>query len=868
MTDPNPELSLADVTWLTRLARTLTRDGALADDLVQETWLTARRSRPATGVNRPWLARVLHNLHLRSLRTESRRAKRERRASRQEAIAGTAELLERAELQQAMAGCLLALEEPYRTTLMQVAFDERSPKEIAENESVSVESVRRRLRKARELLKKKLERKYGRDWKQWYAALLPYARLPLPGEVAVASATASTSSGLPSIPVVLGGFLVSKAFLTTIAAVPLVGMAYFFGPWNSSQPSLDVELEPRESTASLMVADAKRSDEPTSNPGERELVAASKSAANAPETGKPATFVLRGTLAVKDEHGVNHERTDGKFGIRIEASKGSKDYMVSVVDGSWEIELPKDDSMRARLYSGLEVDERGCRWTGKFIFDLSKGAEKPLALTASWLERNSFDVLDAQTRQHLTRVQILARGAFEDRFCIPVDIDAKDYVHRNATSPVQVTPRDPWESVYFVGCKGYAWTRVTVDNRSPEDVILRAATGNANGTKKGSRKEVLLRPSADLTVRFGRGGSGLHSGPVTFHIKVAGRDRVEWACVTNTAKEVRLPGLPVGRYVLRARAHKRAETVRREIELVTGTRVVDLNVPKFDLESARVAGSIAVPEDWEAKGKVLVISDENDELVADTTICQYSIPDKRIPFAKMTRVEVTYRFDAGELLHGKYSFRVDGVDSWKQEVQVGPRSTSELRFDLPSTPMGEALVRVLDERSGKVLTDSFQVFGVYFRAKAKITASYDAAKGYWRVRGLRSKRPIRTKVQTFGHQAKSIDLALVKQPVVREVRLKARTRFGFKLWHDEVLLQPGEVWFKKMKVVRVETGKPAKGGVGIGMGGYFFYPKEPGTFRVRFAQLPGFEAIPEQTVIVRDGEIPVIRVQVRKKSSR
>ncbi|MEL6906361.1 MAG: sigma factor, partial [Planctomycetota bacterium] len=70
MSDAHPEISLADVAWLTALARSLTRDEADADDLVQDTWIAARTSPPEHGrVNRPWLATVLRRFHLQSLRS-------------------------------------------------------------------------------------------------------------------------------------------------------------------------------------------------------------------------------------------------------------------------------------------------------------------------------------------------------------------------------------------------------------------------------------------------------------------------------------------------------------------------------------------------------------------------------------------------------------------------------------------------------------------------------------------------------------------------------------------------------------------------------------------------------------------------------
>ncbi|QDV05814.1 ECF RNA polymerase sigma factor SigL [Planctomycetes bacterium Poly30] len=197
MSEAHPDLSLTDssltdVAWLIALARTLTRDGADADDLVQETWMIACTSPPPHGgLNRPWLATVLRRFHLQSLRSERRRVHRAKSAARREAMPDTAELVERAELQRALADCLLSLEDPYRTTLMLVAFEGVTTAEIAERDGVSVGVVRYRVRKAREAMRAKLMASDGEDWSQWCAVLLPFARLSLPGEAGAAHASAS-----------------------------------------------------------------------------------------------------------------------------------------------------------------------------------------------------------------------------------------------------------------------------------------------------------------------------------------------------------------------------------------------------------------------------------------------------------------------------------------------------------------------------------------------------------------------------------------------------------------------------------------------------------------------------------------------------
>ncbi|MEM6676170.1 MAG: RNA polymerase sigma factor, partial [Planctomycetota bacterium] len=193
MSEANPEISLNDVAWLTALARTLTRDEAEADDLVQDTWVAARTSPPRSGgVNRPWLATALRRFHLQSLRANRRRVRRGQAAARHEALPDTAELVERTELQRTLADCLISLEEPYRTTLMLVTFEDVSTAEIAERDGVSVSVVRYRVRKAREMMRAKLMATNGEDWSQWHAALLPFASLPFPGKAAALTAAAAS----------------------------------------------------------------------------------------------------------------------------------------------------------------------------------------------------------------------------------------------------------------------------------------------------------------------------------------------------------------------------------------------------------------------------------------------------------------------------------------------------------------------------------------------------------------------------------------------------------------------------------------------------------------------------------------------------
>src|SRR5262245_8618040 len=78
--------------WVQRLARSVVRAEASAEDLAQEAQLAALRRGPATrSALAPWLARVTRNFARRGWRDEARRAAREHAAARPEAVPGADE---------------------------------------------------------------------------------------------------------------------------------------------------------------------------------------------------------------------------------------------------------------------------------------------------------------------------------------------------------------------------------------------------------------------------------------------------------------------------------------------------------------------------------------------------------------------------------------------------------------------------------------------------------------------------------------------------------------------------------------------------------------------------------------------------------
>jgi RNA polymerase sigma-70 factor (ECF subfamily) len=156
---PQTDLMVAEIPYLRRYARALTRNMAAADDLVQDALVRGIASfgqfQPGTNL-RAWLLTIVHNCFIDSTRKAARarlgdKAAEERMSgfyTRPNQIAN----LELADLQTALA----SLPEEQRTTLILVALEDMSYEEAAAVTGVPVGTIRSRLSRARHSLMEKI----------------------------------------------------------------------------------------------------------------------------------------------------------------------------------------------------------------------------------------------------------------------------------------------------------------------------------------------------------------------------------------------------------------------------------------------------------------------------------------------------------------------------------------------------------------------------------------------------------------------------------------------------------------------------------------------------------------------------------------
>ncbi len=144
---------------LRRYARALTRDLTRADDLVQDCLerALARRHlfRPGSPL-KPWLFRIMHNIHVNELRARAARPAEVAFDPAAADASAAARAGERLALRD-VARALDALSEEQRQVLLLVVLEDFTYREVAEVLGIPVGTVMSRLSRARETLRRALD---------------------------------------------------------------------------------------------------------------------------------------------------------------------------------------------------------------------------------------------------------------------------------------------------------------------------------------------------------------------------------------------------------------------------------------------------------------------------------------------------------------------------------------------------------------------------------------------------------------------------------------------------------------------------------------------------------------------------------------
>ena len=841
MTTPPRDLEVAALRrhahQLRRLARQLVRDEHEAEDLVQSTWtrLLERPPRDTSAGLGGWLSRVLTNF--------ARQRARSARSARLEELAaepvsgdpGGAELAATLEVHGRVTDAVLALPEPYRTTVHLIFLQDLSAREVARRQGVPVETVRTRAKRALRQLRGQLDAAYAGRRAAWRAALLPLTGWGVErGGTLAASASSAKATGL-------GVLTMSTALKTSLVAVALllcVIVAWKEGGslFVPSTPAPESVARPDAATPPV-----EASAEPRP-PGEARVAAARgpgatpAPAATALGAGDPR---LTGTVTVLERAGSELTELDGHFLLRRVGRESGKPIEVEVRAGHFALELPDH---RDVLVSGMVLG-------GRVAYPTVERHSRPqlggLALTARWVPRTTLRVLDAGSRADLAQLTVLSDLRGSGSSAHPGDHRPEHVCLGDARSPLELPARDGVHG-YWVGAPGYAWGFVRVDHRS------------------GGERELALSPGGALVVQIANPRPELR-----LHLRLYSGDEAPEGYRTGYLVDVepdggvcRLDGLAEGAYLIAAEVGLWSDPALVLAEETAGVRAGEATEVQLTLDDEAL-GAPPVP----FRGTLHLAQPHGPSV--SLLVKRVGGPRLREGDQSVVRHEEleaagdgrTFAWDAGQVSPGRYLVRVDPLQV-ARFFDVGPDGETQARVDVGE--LTEVEVRVVERPSGEtLLLDSIawsrgtpREAGVWQlesvdRAATEETFHLVVPTG---LLGLSAHSPL------HGGGSKWVELGPGRHTLELEMR---------RLESLEVVFQDGETrvpWDWSMRVRAERIGGDGEGRVGGERGGVLtVVVPEPGPWRLAFSDIAGFEPIEPVEVVVRAGETERVQVALERE---
>jgi RNA polymerase sigma factor (sigma-70 family) len=154
------ETLLQHSAWLAKFARALVANESELDDVVQQTYAQALAQPPRHARNlRGWLGAIARNVVRTRARSDSARVAREVAVPPPTPVETPDQAVERAELRRSVVEAVLALNEPYRSTVILRFFEEQEVAAVARLTKTGEDTVRTRLRRGVARVRELLERR-------------------------------------------------------------------------------------------------------------------------------------------------------------------------------------------------------------------------------------------------------------------------------------------------------------------------------------------------------------------------------------------------------------------------------------------------------------------------------------------------------------------------------------------------------------------------------------------------------------------------------------------------------------------------------------------------------------------------------------
>lgn len=570
-----PEQLLHYEPRLRELAARLVSDHHRADDLVQETYLSALRQNLLFGAAPArWLRDVLRTKARQLELAERRRMLREQTVAASKGESSTeAEAAERLTLLNALVRELFELREPYRSTLQLRFLEELPPREIARQHQVPVRTVYTRIARGLRMMRDRLDARHGNGaWVPlWLAVLRPPASAPAP----------------PLRPRVWP----ASAHKLLRAAVVLLAISTVSLIWLRSRVSADPELAP--------LASASHGDEPPEL--ERPLTAPDReqparrpatlpTAPALPSTPESASYTHTGRVIDLQGAAVAGVRVTFKEGrdLRVEDSTKdlSKQQSKTLVearsreDGSFELDIPADTAgfvlIRGRHFGGV---------VSQLVKDSGQAQRELLLLAAPRREIHGV-VADGEGRP-LSDVYVRMRPSEE--FLGSLARDETGWIPLKPSATSDSSGRFRLSNAYEMdGLRldfqkaGFARKVLKLEaSASPLEVVLEAAQPVVR--VRGTVRKASGEPAAGTLVTLGR--ERVHTdlrGDFELEPQILEAEETLWAIAA---------GVLPARFELR-RAADGSYPVPAELELFLGGETLSIEGKVLDHEGYAVPGAL------------------------------------------------------------------------------------------------------------------------------------------------------------------------------------------------------------------------------------------------------------------------------------
>lgn len=281
----DPTRLLADLDFVRSLAKRLCADEHAAEDVAQDTMLTALEKPPSHNLNAlGWLATVTRNFAHRHRRSERRLKAREAATASAEHAPSTEEVVAREQLRNQVVRAVLDLPTPYRTVVLLRHFRGFDVTACAKELGIPASTVRTQLGRATERLRRRLDSAHAGNRKQWVALLLPFT-VPTPTD-ATTFAVASTFASNPKV---------APTAIASLLLVAIVAWTQLASPATPPIPAGNTSAETSRNYASTAAPSSNASAAP--QPGD----AIARTAA---ASGNPSTWHVTGFASTSDKRAV------------------------------------------------------------------------------------------------------------------------------------------------------------------------------------------------------------------------------------------------------------------------------------------------------------------------------------------------------------------------------------------------------------------------------------------------------------------------------------------------------------------------------------------------------------------------------------